>query len=54
VDLAFNKRVTVAAGQSSTIDLYVTIRGDLATALATADAARPDGQLLAEPDGCKL
>ncbi len=40
VDLAFNKRLTVVAGQTSSIYMYVTIRGDLTTALAAADTAR--------------
>ncbi len=40
VDLAFSKRVTVPAGESRNVDLYLTVRGDLASALAAADLAR--------------
>ncbi|SRR6266487_379359 len=40
VDLAFNKRLTIMANQTSSIYLYVTIRGDLTTALAAADTVR--------------
>jgi len=40
VDLAFNKRVTVAAGSSQSVYLYLTVRGTLAAAQTAADTAR--------------
>lgn len=40
VNLAFNKRVTIAPGTTATIDMYLAIRGDLPSALDTADTAR--------------
>ncbi len=40
VDLAFNKRVTVEAGKTATVDLYFVIRGDQPSALAAADLVR--------------
>lgn len=40
VDLAFQKRLTVAPGASQSLYLYITVRGDLASARAAADAAR--------------
>jgi len=40
IDLAFSKRVALAPQETRTVDLYLTVRRDLATALAAADLAR--------------
>jgi GH15 family glucan-1,4-alpha-glucosidase len=40
VDLAFNQRVTLAAGASQDVYFYITVRPDVATAQAAADTAR--------------
>lgn len=42
VDLAFHQRVTVAAGESLRLSFYLTVRGDLGSARAAADAARAE------------
>jgi GH15 family glucan-1,4-alpha-glucosidase len=40
VDLAFVKRLTIPPQETRSVDLYLTVRGDLGSALAAADTAR--------------
>jgi len=42
VDLAFNKRLTISAGATQVLSFYLTVRGDLASALGAADLARSE------------